>query len=170
MRDIDKELYTECMTLFNKWTTRLAEFETLDVEDALDTGYAMRDSAEYLNEIKKTIEKFSAKLQAGLCLSFLQQGVKTWKTDYVTGTVNIRMVATPPKLATDPERYRALMEHFKIPEEVYERELVRIHYPSYEMYCTEVMKRGESAPAGVDPSDMRGLPKITFRKKKGIME
>ena len=164
MRDIDKELYVDCMTLFNKWTTRLSDLETENVEDALDTGYAI------LNEIRKSLEKFSSKIQAMLCLILLQKGVKSWKTEHTTGTVNIRMSATPPKLVSNPEKYRAMMKALKIPEDVYEKELVRVHYPAYESYCTEIMARGEPAPAGIEPSSMRGLPKITFRKKKGITE
>ena len=169
MREIDKELYKDCMTLFNKWTTRMQELESSSITDSLNTGYTIRESVEYINEIKKSLEKFSSKIQAALCLTLLEQGTKSAKTEYTTGVVNVKMSATPPKLSSNPEEYTCLMKHLNIPEEVYSRELVRIHYPAFEKNCTDLAGEGRTPP-GISTKGMRGLPKINFRKKKGVLE
>lgn len=170
MRPIDKELYEDALSFFNKWTSKIEELETQNLEEGLDCGYAIRESVEYINSVRVSLEKLSGRIQFAIALALLRQSLKSWKTSHVTGTVNTRMAATPPKKSTNEEMYFKLMDYFKIPREVSEKELVRIHYPAFEEYCTELAMNGEPPPAGINHTDLKGFPRITFRKRKGVLE
>lgn len=169
MRTIDRELYHDSLAFFNKWTTKLNKLDTLDLDECIDAGYAIRETCEYLNDIRKTLEGVSKQLQISICIKLLALHRKKKATEHCTVTTNNKATATPPKLAKDPEKYYALMNFLKIPSDVSERELVRIHYPAFEKLCTELVEKGK-CPPGIDAKDIKTSFGVSFRRKKGVLE
>ena len=172
MNKTSKELYKETLQFFNARILQLRELEkganTLD--ECVDTVYAIRESVEYLEELRKKLNSLSEDLQTAICLSLATRFKKSHATEYCTGTRKQTLVHNIPTKKRQPEKYQEVMEHLGIPQEVIDRELVRIHWPSWKDFCQSLMEAGEPVPAGVDPSKATTIFSVTVRRKKDILD
>jgi len=141
-----------------------AAIPTMSLEELADLAYAMReintlvkDAATMSNGTRETAE------QVG-CVIAIKDSVTKIRTEHVTATPQLRMIAAVPKKGT-PE-FGALMEFLGVDEQLSSgtKPIVDINWHGYVEYLTNAMQEGKPIPPGVDID--RTYPKYSFRLTK----
>ena len=171
MNSQSKNLYSETQKYFNSRIPKMQElFESATTLDEItDTIYAIRDSVEYLENIRKELNKIKYQLEQMACVAILARNEKSCCTEYCCGTKRMSQDFSIPTKKKDPKRYNELMATLGIPQQVTDRELVRVHWPAFKEYCAELQERGENPPAGIDPKNGHPCYSVAIRKKKDIL-
>lgn len=171
MNKESKELYEETKRYFTKRVLAHQKLEqnTASLEDCVDAVYAIRESVNYLEQVRKDLEKLSGILQQVTCISLISRHKKSYKTDYCTATKKSSVSYGIPTKKKEPEKYVELMSSLGIPADVIRDELVRVHWPAFKEYCANLQEKGEQPPVGIDPSKGTAHFSLSIRRNRDIL-
>lgn len=152
--------------------------KTADLKELVDWAYAINQSSKFLDEMRKNINGIEDLAERIACLIYMQTGcAEPIRTPHVTGTPNIKMIATLPKRrkpdgAQNPEWIK-LMTHLGVPKhlvEIEDQHAVDFHFPGLMAYLTRLQMEGRPLPPGVDTS--RTYPEYTVKltPRRGVDE
>jgi len=141
----------------------------LETRDLVDSIYVLREVVELTNTIKKEAEKVRkilAKVGVLHCDAFLIEKVQT---AFCTGKPQeTSEFSFPHKRDINPEQFDTIMRSLGIPKDVYEKELVRLHWPEFQKYCQALLADAKNPPAGIDPDKSFPVYDFSIVKKRGV--
>ena len=161
VKDLQKDLLPLLAALENK--TVLA-----DGIEQTDTAYACREAIEILKDLTTRVNKVSsmAKLMANHFA--MSRDMSRIRTDYCSATPKPRLwYKITVKRDKDPEEHDLLQRFCGVPQEMAEREVLRIHSPNFMDYLTELVGIGQEIP--VDHTKLSQTEfDLSIRRKKDI--
>lgn len=164
-----QEIYAKVLKAHREIYSKLAPLRATsarlnDIKELADTAYAMNKAYAYLDDLRKEVKGTKELCERMACLLWakLNEGDPI-RTKHVTATPNIKMTASVPKRHKDPEKFEALMRFLKIPQELWELEVVRPHWPSFIEYTSKRLEAGLPLPDGIDPSAVYPVYSLILR-------
>lgn len=145
-----------------------------NLEELTDIAFSIRKSLDLVEDQRKELNRFVESLEKVIGALWVQNGdSEPIRTDFVTASPRLKMVATVPSRHKDPEAYAKLMQFYNIPDHLWnvkeeDHPVVSIHWPGLVDDISERTMRGLPLPDGLDPSKMITLYKVTFRQRKEI--
>lgn len=143
-----------------------------DMKELADTALALSKSAQYLDTLRKEVERAQKKAERLACLLYLESAVASGpiKTPYVTASVDSKECFSIPKKASEPEKWKAMMEFVGMNEEFINgpNELARVHWPGLMQQISDLQEQGRPLPecfAGENKFVEYKLKLITTGKK-----
>jgi hypothetical protein len=145
------------------------------VEEHADTSYALRETADFVEDVRKRCEAIKKLAEQIACVLYTQMGMKdTIRTDYCSATPDIRTIVTIPRKSSDPENFGKLMTFLGVPPELWnapeESTVVKPHWPGLMAHLHRMQIEGKPLPPGVDPNKTYPEYKLIVRKRKGVSE
>lgn len=125
---------------------------TGDLEELADLGYVLRETTSMLHDCElqlKRVQELCAKIFTALW-ALSQDGPDRIETEWCSATPNPVTRARELKMKTDPDRYRSVMAELGLPQELIETGLFRLGYDELASTLTEMAKRGQRLPSGLD--------------------
>lgn len=181
MRNDIKELYNKASQAHDEVMTKFLELEenlpAPDLEELVDWCYAFREmhlKFEALQQksakIKRQLEQTTCALYINLPESNVHRSRGKIQTDHCTGSPSVRQAAHVPKLKNDPEGYFALCKHMGVSQELAEKEMFRVHWPSFVDYISDLTSSGKPVPPGIDVNKMYPVFGVRIHKRKEVAE
>lgn len=142
--------------------------------ELVDTAYAMKQIVLLVKDIEneaKRLEETAIQIACALWAMTSTTG-EPIRTEYCTGSPDIKQMASIPNRNRNPELYEKFMDSLGVPRDLWagEGEAFRPHWPGLVEYISERQRTGKPLPEGVDPSRMYPVYKLTCRPKKGVDE
>lgn len=146
-----------------------------DMKELADISYALLKSEQALVDLAKEIRMFKEIVDKSLCALWVQSGnPDPIRTEYVTASPGVKMMASLPRHNSDPERYAALMKYLGVKAEFSQgvdgKDLVRPHWPGFVEHLTQLAEQGKPLPPGIDADKTYPVYQVSLRAKKGVME
>jgi hypothetical protein len=168
-----KQMYIEAKTLSQEITLKLetlrAQLPNMSVREVVDGVYALRETRDYLDKIKKDVEKMRSWFAKVGVLHCEARDLTEVRTKYCTGKpVEDVQFIFPQKREKDPKGFDAVMKDLGIPEEIYKNEVVRIHWPEFQNYCNKLLAEAKNPPGEISPSDSMGKYDFKIVKRRGV--
>lgn len=167
--ELCKELHEEIYKL------RAPMFDAIKVEGDLsevaDFVYATREALRFIDEIKKDLRKANEVAQLLGCVKWTEAGnEEPIRTDNCIGSPKVRMTAKIPSRNKEPEAFEELMRALEIPEALWVSDSVRLHWPGFVDYLSELMSQGKQLPSGIDPASKYPVFTLEVRKVRDMDE
>lgn len=145
--------------------------KTPNIQELADWAYALSECEKMLDRLRKDAKAAKEMAEKICCLLYTKLGEGgPIRTEHVTATPRVKFMASIPKQSTNPEAFARLMEHLGIPREMWEKDVVRPHWPGFTDFFTECLEAGKPLPPGIDPDKTYPLYALTLRKRKDIEE
>ncbi len=170
-RDTFVEMYRELSILRDD-----AKANKFSEEDLVNLCIILRETSRFIDDLRKEYNGVEYLLQQICCAIYTQKHINDVheappiRTGLVTGSPTAKMCAKVPKLKDNPEAYYSLMDHFKIPRNVAEMDILRTHYPSLKEYLTNLATKGEPLPKGISPNDTYAVYSVLLRTRCDLDE
>lgn len=153
--------------------------KTGDIKELCDVVYALKEALKFAEDIERevqSLEQVSVKITCGMWVQ-LPGDPAPIKTDYCTGSPDVKMIASCPSPKRDPANYDKLMQHLGVPRHLYEmglgeeaegKRVVDLFWPGLVDYVTNELTAGRPQPPGLDMT--RTFPKYVMacRGRKGV--
>ena len=158
------EMYRELSILRDE-----AKANKFSEEDLVNLCITLRETSRFINDLRKEYDGVEYLLQQICCAIYTQKHINDAheadpiRTGLVTGSPTMKMCAKVPKLKDNPEAYYSLMDHFKIPRDIAEMDVLRTHYPTLNTYLTELATEGKPLPEGIKPGDTYAVYSVILR-------
>lgn len=141
--------------------------------ELVDIAYAMRECEKLLEDFRKTckrIQEISG--QIACVLAVKEQRVENVKTEYATGTPEVKFAAQLPSKSKNPEQYAKLMTGLGVPNNLWkgDNDVVRPHWPGFRDYLSVLCTLGEPLPDGIDLDKTYPNYQLRLRSRKSINE
>lgn len=136
-------------------------------QDIVDILFLFKKSVELTEDIRKEVNAVSDIMEKVACMLWVQQNANDPESaepirgKLATGTPDTSVIVSLPRKEREPEAYRALMEHLKVPMEHEASGVLKIHWPSFMEWVTTLQEQGKPLPPGIDPS--KTMNKYTVR-------
>jgi hypothetical protein len=181
MKSEFKDFYQEMFSFFHSFHNSVAALKDRmktnnDMEDQTDLAYVVREILALSEDVRKELEKLQKQAHLIACLQWIKAvsdgEMRTDKisTEYVTGVPNVKEGASLPKLKTEPEQYRKMMEFFGVKPEFVDKDILRVHWPRFMELMNEMTAAGKPYPPGIDAKKTFPMYELSLRKKKAILE
>lgn len=163
-------LYRDTCTKFLLETMQALKLEdirlrdSLDLEDLVDSAYAVKLMEVMLDTLKKKCKATRANLEYKLGQVFVTLDQKNIKTDYCTATPTVSQTATPPTFTKDYDAYAEVMRHFGVPEDHIKGGLLQIHYKHFGAYLDDMAKQGRGLPPCIEAMKKHDTYVVRYRK------
>jgi len=142
-----------------------------DLQEIADVVYATREAMRHLEEVRKDVRKANDVAQKLGCVRWTEQDdAEPIRTDNCIGSPKVRMTASVPSRRKDPEAFEELMRSLNIPEALWVSDSVRLHWPGFVEYLTELLADGKQLPKGIDPESKYPVFTLEVRKVKDMDE
>jgi hypothetical protein len=143
--------------------------------ELVDLIYALRKTSELADTARKEMNRIEELTIKQACLIWTTTDGNPIRSDYVTGSPDIKMMASLPRRKSNPEGYAALMRYLGVPDELWdtsdeESEAVRPHFPGMVDLLSRAMQEGRPLPPGISPENTYPLYKMRLVAKKGVDE
>ena len=174
MYDVALKVYKLCRDLHEEvFKLRAPLFDLIkkegDLGEIADVVYATKEALRFLDEVKKDIRKVNDIGQRFACVRWTEAGdAEPIRTESCIGSPKVKMTATVPSRKKDPEAFEALMKALNIPEELWVSDSLRIHWPGFVLYLSEMLSEGKQLPAGIDPNSKYPVFTLEVRKVKDL--
>jgi hypothetical protein len=133
--------------------------------ELVDLVYALKKSSELLDDVRKEVDQLKEFIERLACLAWLTQASgENVKTEYCTGTPDVKQMAKVPKPGT--EEYVALMNHFGVDPS----SPVRPHWPSMVERLSAELAEGKPLPPGCDPASVYQVFRVKILKKRPVLD
>lgn len=168
--------------------THMAVYDTVkrDIEPAIkrerstqevaDMVYALRETLKHLEDMTKEVRRLEETAVKVVCAMWMrdagldEDAPENVKTPYCTLTPELKTHAKVPSRKTDPDAHTALMEHLGVPRAMYENDAMRIHWPGFVEYITQLNRDGLPLPPGIDPATQVTIYSARVHKRKAVTE
>jgi hypothetical protein len=143
-------------------------------EDHADMAYAIRETTNFMEDARKKLFHVSELAQKLACIISVHIGqADSFRTEHCTATPDPKTFISIPRRSTHPEQYAKLMEHLKIPRELWDvseedHAVVKPHWPGLVDYIARQLQEGLPLPGGVDPNKTWVEYKLRLLKKKEV--
>jgi hypothetical protein len=138
--------------------------------DLADAAYCCREIEKTADDIRKrTIELGEIAQRLACVIEVASEEVEPIRTEYVTATPDVKLIASLPKRSTDPEGFAALMAHLGIPEHAWQggdHAPVQLHWKGLMERINRDSAEGKPLPPGVDPTKTYSEYKLCMRGGK----
>ena len=149
-----------------------------DLKELADYAHAMHEAAQMLEGMEKKARQQRALAEQLACVIWVTQcpdgEPHNIKTEYVTATPRVTMIASVPKRSTQPEEFAKLMDYMGIPRHLWEgegdAEVVRCHWPGLVTWLSRLAEEGKPLPEGIDISKTYPQYALTLRRRKSADE
>jgi len=170
MNEQTKDVYKEAIEFFNGMQEKVRHLEesTRNVDDMIDAIYGIRETIQYIEDVRKSLNSLSEFFQQVAYLAIASNHRKSWATDYASGKLEAKPQPSIPSLKKNRDEYLDLCRFFGIPASIAELDVFRLHWPGIVEYCRILQEKGEDLPTNID-NDSAKLA-ISVRKKKGILD
>lgn len=136
-----------------------------DIEELADYGYALNRLENLLDDTRKKAKQVKERAQHIQCaLQTAMSDISGVRTEHCTATPHIEYQTPIPKKESDPEAYFAICELAGISREAAELEIMRPHWPGVSAALTELAREGKPWPEGIDPSKVKPVYSVRYRK------
>lgn len=143
-------------------------------EEAVDIAFLLREMADYLDDLRKEMNKVRVIIEKVTCMRWMQTSLNDDPTksaqsiqgDLAVGTPHLKMAATLPNRHKDPEAYVKFMNQIGVSGEALKRDMVRVHWPLVIDYFTDLSEQGKPLPNGIDTSRTYPLYSLRLRERK----
>jgi hypothetical protein len=137
-----------------------------DAAKVADIAYALREVTELADDIRKRAAALGTIAQSVACMIRIAVDVSATSitTPYCTATLDVRQIVAIPKRSTDPEKFALLMDHFKVPRELWEsgeHAAMQPHWPGLIDLIARHTSEGKPLPPGIDAN--KTFPKYSLR-------
>ncbi len=163
-------LYTLTVTEFLLKTLQLMQEENIrlrsstDIEDLVDSAFAMKCVEEQLAILTKKCKEVRGNIEFKVGQLFISMDVKNIKTEYVTATPTVSQTATPPTFSKNYEAYAEVMRHFGVPEDHIKMGLLQIHYKHFGEYLNDMAAQGRGLPPCIEAMKKHDSFVVRYRK------
>jgi hypothetical protein len=168
LHDSVKEMYAEMLPLITLLEQKSATDHDSYGKEQVDTAYACRETINMLQDMEKKINKVTK--AAALVANYYMKAAEVTKitTDHCTATAKVKLwFKIPYKREKDPDFYDDLQRYAGVRQEMFHRELVRIHPPNLMDALTEDIGNGNPVP--VDPAKVQDTSfELVCRRKKDV--
>lgn len=147
-----------------------------DMIELTDISYALHTCEKFVKDSSKEVRALKELIDKIVCAMWVQNGVhQPIRTEYVTGSPDVKVMAKIPTRRGDPENFKKLMTFLNVPEELWnmgddEHLPINIHYPGMVDHISALATQGKPLPNGIDPSTTYPLYKLTLRPRKEIVK
>jgi hypothetical protein len=146
-----------------------------DMESATDIAYGLQKILQMVKDTEKDTRIRQQLAEKMACVLWVKDGGEksNIKTDYVTGTPDVKMIASIPRRDKEPDAFFALMDHFGLPRDLFpgeDADVVRPHWPGVVAALSKEMSEGKPLPNGIDPNKTYPKYELRLHGKKGVDE
>lgn len=179
MHESAKEYYREVKKLYTYHVKNLLKMrgiieKTSSQEELLDWILALNHSNKFIDEMRKNLNALEELAEKIACLLYIQSGsTEPIRTQYASGTPDVKLIASLPKRRTQLPEWQKLMSWLGVPAhlvEIEDQHAVDLHYPGLMAHLTRLVSEGKPLPPGIDPNKMYPEYHITLRPRKGVDE
>lgn len=187
---LKKEILLSLPKIVKKWWNRFKYYQTsyqeeltqldilehnlseLSVEELVDIGFSFRETADYLDGMRKEFAKRQELIAVEICkraiAEFTETGedVSVYRGQLASAMPRVKKQPMLPKRGT-PEYYE-LCRWLGVREDAIEDELVTFHFVKMTEKLTELIEEGQKPPPGI--LNTYTAFTTTFRRKKNINE
>jgi len=165
-----QEFYKNTRNYFHKAMVDLRELDESinSLNDMADAVYALREIDNYIEKLRKEMNKYSETYQTAACLMLISRHRKAFKTEYCSAKKETRISTGVPSKSTKPKEYQALLEYLGVPQKVIDDGLLAVHWPNFSTWITERQKKGEPRPPGLGEQSPHF--ELGVRTRKSILE
>lgn len=149
---------------------RILELEELvkacaDQGELADFALVLHEMEQQYDDLRKQARKVREAAEKLCCLLWLKNSDDGGpvRTEHVTATPRILQAVNIPKKET--KEYAELMESLNVPPEVWQNDLVRVHWPGFVEHFTKLLEDGKQMPKGVNPNKRYQTFGLVLRKK-----
>lgn len=171
-----KEFYREAFDYSMSLQEQLPTLQSMlqqqqPIEESADLHYAISRAFDVVEDTLKHLRQLKTLSEKLVCLKWaLLPSGDNIKTDYVTATPKVVEMPKIPSQKSDPEGYKKLLQYFNCPEELLDKDLLRVHWPSLSLLVEEHAAEGKPLPPGCDPSTTYPIYSVRQLKRKGVLE
>jgi hypothetical protein len=143
---------------------------SLPLEDMADCAYVLNEMSKLADDMRKEAKLLSEILQRFACIRWATQpdaSGEVVRGKLCTASPNIREMRHLPSREKEPEKYKALLRHFGVPEEHIESGVLHVTYPVMVDYLTKRAEQGLPPPPGLEANKAYQLYSLIMRKKGG---
>lgn len=144
------------------------------MDETVDALFAVRKACEMVEDLRKQLSGLDTALAKLYCIEWsrMEDPPDRLKTEYATAyDARVKLMSALPRYNKEPEKFRALMEHFEVPARLWDvgdgEPLVKPHYPGVMEYATRRAENGQSFPPGMDERPF-AVYAVSIRKRKEI--
>lgn len=170
-----KNVYRVMHEAHAKMYVALQEIDTTvkhcsNVKELADYAFALRETAAMADDTRKTCEAIQRLAERICCAITVKDGLEgPVRTDYVTATPTVKMMASLPNKTREPDQYKRLLEHFGLDCELAEEDGVRFHWPGMVRHISKLAEEGRPLPPGLDVEKTYPVYGLSpMKKRKGI--
>lgn len=162
-----KEANAQVLTTLAELSQRVKQHT---LHELTDDVYALREIAKLGDEIRKRANKMKETLERVACMGWVATDPDgPIRTEYCTGTPDVKQMASLPHPERDPDDYAALMKFLGVEnEDAVRLGAVSLHYTRTADWITEMAGRGEPLPPGIKSEKTYPQYKLTVRGKKEV--
>lgn len=165
MREIEKSVYAEAMRAHEAAYPKLIAAKNnmpTDAEGMADVVYALKQASALFEDMRKETDKVVKFAEQLCCALWLRGDGQPIRTEYCTGSPDVKQTAQTPKPGTD--EYAMFCDYFGIDPNA----PFRPHWPTVLEKISQLIAEGKPLPPGCDPSKQWTIFSVSVRKKKAI--
>ena len=160
-----KQAHNTCIQQFVKLETMLQDGCRGSKHEVADIAYALRETRELAEDIRKRCDALGKTAQNVGCLLAISSGnPNAIKTEYVTATPTVRDITSIPKRREQPEQFAALMQFLEVPKNLWdggEHAALSVNWPGLVELISKRSSDGLPLPPGIDPE--KTYPEYSLR-------
>jgi len=137
------------------------------LEEQASRLFELRDLERFAEAIAKDAARASATIKKLMALRWSRESVtgETIRCPEGTATPSVKTGSSPPSKDKNPEAYAAMLTELGIPEAIQATEVVRIHWPGWVNYLTELTRQGLPLPDCVEDDSTYQVFDVALRSK-----
>jgi hypothetical protein len=147
----------------------------IDLEELVDGIYALRETSKFLEDSRKVADKFKHTLERQTCLVWaMRADDSNIRTEYCTGTPDVKPMASIPTKKRDPVAFVALMKYLGVPEHLIgddeDSPAVVPNWKGMSSLLAVLAKEGKPLPPGIDPESVYNDYSVTIYRRRDVDE
>lgn len=141
--------------------------DTLDLDDAVDLVYVLRELTEKYKTLKTKVEKKFEQTSTQVATRMSTVGSDKVEGEYANATWDYNVsINVPSKLGKDG--YVETLQSLGIPDATIALDIVRLHYPNYCAYLKENDVPANDVASKFIVDNSKIVPKLKLRKRKSL--
>lgn len=154
--------------LYNQMKDVLKTVKDADINELAEIAFICKKSSELLDDMRKQLNKHLSTLEIIICKQWaMQEEPVDISTEYMHALPKLKIITTLPSDKTNPLAYEKLLRSLRIPEHCWP--LIRLHWPSFCEYMTELTEQGEPLPEGLDAQKTAPAYSLQFYQRKALV-
>jgi len=123
------------------------------ITNNVDFLYVMRETSKIANDLRKECDGIIKIFENVTCALWVTQNeAGPIRGALATGSPDLKVGVNLPNQNREPEKFEALMNFFKIPNDAVKNKVVKLYWPGLCEHISNLIEEGKPLPPGIDPT------------------